>query len=295
MMDGKDERPLLKDLLKQHATKIEELRAIIEKEDSYCENYDDIWILRFILSHKKVSKASVAAIKTMKFRQEKKLNELGDIRSRILDHRDHGSDRHMDVYKKYLRYCKDTTSLMYAQPDPDRGVFHIITPSQIDMHGIVEEMTLDEVLDTYTIGSEIMYQILDDVTRRTGRLTKTCRILDCTDFGLSSFNWEYIKRDATAGKQLEAYYPQLLGKMIIVNMGSWTTKFWRVVARMLPKGIVEKVSSVQTGKNTNDTKHFLKYVNEDNLWVRFGGMNKEWPVKPPTHLWENLPPQGKQH
>ena len=76
MMDHKVDRPLVKDLLEEHGTKIEEIRAIIEKEDSYCKSYVDIWMLRFILSHKKVSKASIAAIKTMKFRQEKKLNEL---------------------------------------------------------------------------------------------------------------------------------------------------------------------------------------------------------------------------
>ena len=80
MMDHKVDRPLVKDLLEEHGTKIEEIRAIIEKEDSYCKSYVDIWMLRFILSHKKVSKASIAAIKTMKFRQEKKLNELVYIR-----------------------------------------------------------------------------------------------------------------------------------------------------------------------------------------------------------------------
>ena len=46
--------------------------------------YDEIWILRFVLSHKSnVKKATNAALATMKFREEKKLNELGDIHHRI--------------------------------------------------------------------------------------------------------------------------------------------------------------------------------------------------------------------
>ena len=36
---------------------------------------------------------------------------------------------------------------MHAQPDLDRGIVQFITPDQIGMHGIVENMTLDGVLD----------------------------------------------------------------------------------------------------------------------------------------------------
>lgn len=84
-----DHRPLISDLLKTHADKIEEVRNIIKEEilynkDDNAKRYDDIWILRFVLSHKKnIKSAAKAAIKTMQYREEWKLNEMGDIRHKF--------------------------------------------------------------------------------------------------------------------------------------------------------------------------------------------------------------------
>lgn len=289
MVEEKDDRPLVKDLLEEHASNLQELRSILEKEDTYSkEHYDDIWMLRFLLSHRKVSKASTAAIKTMTFRQEKRLNEMGDIRHRIADHRDHESNHNFDIVKKYFRFCNDSTAVMHAQPDNDRGVVQIIFPGQVDMHQLVENMSSEEVAEAIMMINEVMYQILDDVTKRTGKLTKTMKILDCSDFGLRSFNREFFKRDSAAYKQMENFYPQLLGAMIVVNIGTWFTLLWKALKHLLPKGVVAKINFVQCtpGKNSNDAKYFLEYISKDNLWERYGGNCKDWPVTPPTHLWE---------
>jgi hypothetical protein len=286
-MEDKDDRPLVKALLKQHASKLTELRSILEKEDSFSEeHYDDLWMLRFLLSHKKVSKASAAAINTMRFRQEHKLNELGDIRHKLLDHMDHRSERYFDINKKYLAFCKSNTALMYAQPDLDRGLIQIISPRHIDMAAVVENMSVDEVLNLYLMTNEIIYQILDEVTRRTGRLTKLLRIMDATGFAFSSFNGDYVKRDAAANKQLEDFYPQMLGKVIISDMASWATTVWRLFKPFFPKRFVEKMALVKPGKNSRDAREFLRYISEDDLWERYGGKNADWPIAQPVHLWE---------
>lgn len=287
MEEENDDRPLVKDLLEQHASKLAELRAILEKEDSYSkEHYDNIWMLRFLLSHKKASKASAAAIRTMKFRQERKLNELGDIRNKLVDYMDHQSDRYFDITKKYLTFCTANTAFMYAQPDRDHGLVQIISPGQIDMERLVENMSLEEVLDAYLMLNEIAYQIIDEVTRRTGKLTKLLRILDFSGFALSSFNGEYLKRDAAASKQLEDFYPQLLGTVIIADLASWATTIWKVFKPFFPKRFVEKMALVQPLKNSKDVKYFLKYVSKENLWERYGGNNSDWPVAQPFHLWK---------
>lgn len=285
-MEEKDNRPLVRDLLEQHASKLAELRAILEKEASYsAEHYDNLWMLRFLLSHKKVSKAAAAAINTMKFRQERGLNNLGDIRHKLLDHMDHKSDRYFDINKKYLAFCTGNTALMYAQPNLDRGLIQIISPGHIDMAGVVENMDHEEVLNLYLMTNEIIYQILDEVTRRTGKLTKLLRIMDATGFALSSFNGEYIKRDAAANKQLEDFYPQMLGKVIISDMASWATTIWRIFKPLFPKRFVEKMALVKPGKNSRDTKEFLQYIAKEDLWERYGGQNSDWPIAPPAHLW----------
>lgn len=98
MDEETDDRPLIKDLLHEHACDLAELGVILEKETSYSkQHYDDNWMLRFLLSHKSVKKASAAATPTMQFRKERNLNELGDIRHKLLDHFEHNSDRYFDI------------------------------------------------------------------------------------------------------------------------------------------------------------------------------------------------------
>lgn len=284
--NNNDHRPFTKDLLEQHSSDLSEMRAILEKEDNYSkEHYDDIWMLRFLLTHKKVKKASSVAIKTMNFRKEYKLNELGDVRNKLVDHMDHKSDRYFDIMKKALTFAKDSTAIMYAQPDQDRCLIQIICPDQLDMASQVVGMTHDEVLNLYIYANEMIYQVLDEVTRRTGRLTKLLRIIDASSFSMSTFNREWAKRDAAANKQLEDFYPQMLGKVIISNIGSWFTVIWRLLKPVCPKRMVEKLAFVQPHKYSSDAAFFLPFVSKDNLWKRYGGNSSDWPVTQPSHLW----------
>lgn len=276
MEEENDGRPLMQDLLQQHALKLAELRAILEKEDSYSkEHYDDIWMLRFLLTHKKIPKASTAAIHTMNFRQERKLNELGDIRHMLISYRE-----------KYMAFFKAETAIMYAQPDCDRGLVQIIFPAHYDMEKALKCLNHEETLDLCLMANETIYQILDEVTRRTGKLTKLLRIMDASDFEMTSFNREYAKRDSAVNKQLEDLYPQLLGTVVVANAASWVNKVWKLFKPLCPKRFTEKIAFVQPLKSATDVEYFLKYVSRNNLWERYGGESSDWPVAQPCHLWE---------
>lgn len=289
MGDETDDRPLVRDLLEKNASKLEKLRSVLEKEDGYsAERYDDLWMLRFLLTHKgKVSKASDAAVRTIAFRKQHKLNELGDIRHKLVDHMDPQSERHFEHSRKYLSFCKTNTAVMYAQPDPDRGLIQILCPLEIDVAGQMEGMTRDEMFDVFVYTMEIIYQIHDEVTRRTGRLTSLLRIVDAEGIALSDFNADAMKRDASIGRELADFYPQLLGKVVISGMGSWFTAIWKVIKQLAPKRFVEKVAFVKSGGSSKDAREFLRYITKEDLWERFGGDNLDWPVARPVHLWEN--------
>lgn len=282
-----DKRPLVKDLLDQHSSALAELRAILEKEDSYMKGqYDDIWMLRFLLTHKKVCKASVAAIRTMKFRREWNLNDLGDIRFKLLNHLDHQSDRHFEITKKHLAFCKADTAMMYAQPDRDRGLVQVISPGQIDMKSLAVGMSHEELMNYYVTMNETIYQVNDEVTRRTGKLTKLLRIMDCSGIISKSFSPAFSKQDAAITKHLQDFYPQMLGRIIVSDMPSIIGYIWRMLKPILPRRVVEKVTFTKPGKES-DSKEYLDYISNDHLWARYGGSNGNWPIKPPSHLWEN--------
>mmetsp|Transcript_32296 Transcript_32296/g.49105 ORF Transcript_32296/g.49105 Transcript_32296/m.49105 type:complete len:291 (-) Transcript_32296:465-1337(-) len=288
MEEEKDNRPLVKDLLEKHASQLVELRNILEKEESYSkDHYDNLWMLRFLLSHKKVSKASAAAISTMNFRKERKINELGDIRHKMIDHLEaETSDRNFEIHRKHMKFCHSPLAIIYALPDPDRGLIQILTPKYMDQENFVKEISLEETVEVTLYGNEIIFQVLDDITRRTGKLTKLLRITDLTDYALKDVNLEYLKRHSAATKALEDHYPGLLGSSIVNNPPTWCNATWKVIKHLFPKRVQERVAFVSPNKNPKDAKCFLKYVVRENLWEKFGGNNPEWPPASPSQLWK---------
>lgn len=289
-----DNRPLVKDLIEKHSKVIEGVREVIQKDKECFElynkgdnqkRYDDIWILRFVLSHKgSVKSASKAALKTIKFREEKKLNELGDIRHRItnLGVANETTIEPLPGAEVFERYCGENTNLM-TQPDRNRGIVLYCDVGQIDQTGLAENISEEEMTETILYANEAVHQVVDDVTRRTGLLTKQLKIIDMGNVYLRQMDRAYLKRDAASSKKLEDYYPQLLGAMYIYNSPTWVSVLWSALRPFFPKRVAEKVdilpslTKILKSKETH-LKCVFGFVSEENLPERFGGKNKEWPL-----------------
>ncbi len=282
--DHDDERPLIGDLLERHASKIESVRKIIEGDPLYkkCNNssiYDDIWILRFLLSHKNNAKsAAKAAVKTMHFRDEHKLNELGDIRYKVVSSMTRPKPYHFPAtIKKYVFGCTDVHTFLYTLPDKNRGIFNFVRFAHMDWKKIDETMSTEELEEAYIYGNESVYQILDDITRRTGKLTKLLRVVDLEDTRIRNVNIPYLKRDGAAGKMIEDYYPQMLGAVVVCYCPGWVTGMWNVLRHMFPSRIVEKINFMGKKIRSKDVKFFLKHISLENLPAKFGGKDETWP------------------
>lgn len=291
--ESNDERPFIKDLLAKHKGAISSVqeailadddgKAIYEKGDNG-QRYDEIWILRYILSHKgSVKSASKAALKTIAFREEKTLNELGDIRYMLKNHGVAKTDvQSLPGYDLFEKHCQENAAFL-TLPDKDRGFVLYCDVGQIDQHGIAEGMTQEEMLEQILHTNEAVFQILDDVTRRTGRLTKQMKMVDMGNVSLKKMNRAYLKRDGATSKALEDFYPQLLGTLFVANSPSWLSALWSAFRPFFPKRVLEKIdflpplSKLKASKGTH-LKPVLKYVSEENLPERYGGKNKEWPL-----------------
>jgi hypothetical protein len=125
-----DKRPIVSNLLKEYQLEIESVKREIMSNELYRKNrvdtscfvqYDDIWILKFLLSHKKnVKAASSAAIKTMHFREQNKLNELGDIRYQSPTKSSSpasNNDHQFPIFARFGSFWKTDTALVHQQPD----------------------------------------------------------------------------------------------------------------------------------------------------------------------------------
>lgn len=296
--DQYDDRPFISDLLTKHSVAIKSVHDTIQADDfargiynkpSNAKRYDDIWILRFVLSHKgSVKSASKAALNTIKFREEKKINELGDIRHRLrnygdLDDAKRFSGESLAGWELFNSFCGENAAVQTV-PDDNRGLILFCDVGQIDMDRVAEEM-LEEIMTEYLIHlNEAVFQILDGITRRTGRLTKHMKLIDLGNVQLRNMNRTYLKRDGAINSMLEDYFPQLTGTVFVVNSPVWVSTFWAMLRPFFPKRMVQKIDflpSIQKSKNKSSKKHLkpvFRYISEEHYPERYGGKNQQWPM-----------------
>lgn len=309
-LSDNDNRPFIKDLLAKHSSAVEGVRNVIQSDCKELFNrgdnanrYDDIWILRFVLSYKgNVASASKAAIKTIRFREEKKLNELGDIRHTIRnlgaaadDMNKNGSSESFPGLKLFSSFYAEK-SVLVMLPDKDRGIFIYVDSGKIDHNLKAKCMSIEEEIDIIMYMKEAGFQVNDDVTRRTGRLTKTFLITDMNNFSFRDLNL-VAKREGAISSALEDYYPQSLGCMLIANSPSWISNIWFAMRPFFPKRLKVKMdflpplSKLKKSKETY-LKPITKYVAVEDVPERFGGMNKEWPL--PCAGFQFQPPSSSE-
>lgn len=272
-VNASDSRPAVKDLIEQNRAAIDQVKKEIENNALFDpQKHDDLWILRFVLSHKKKLKdATKAARHTMSFRDEHKLDST-DIRFHPV-----GPKALSEETKRYLSYCSED-ALSIVLPDPQRGVVGFLNFAGIHQHDLVKNLDPKDWLPTFLYTTEWTHQWLDYVSRTTGRLTKSVRLADLKENKLSGINNEANKRDGEAMGTMEDVYPQLLQTLFICHAPAWIQIPWRILRPILPKRVVSKMDFINPDKKPNERKRLYEYVDEEHLPVRFGGKYEPWPV-----------------
>lgn len=268
-----DERLSVKSLISKHQEKIESLRNELTGEDSFDPlKHDDLWLLRFLLSHKMKHKASLKAAKhTLSFRAKYELDKK-DIRYFPIGP---GCTNSSEGMKAFMKYCPPDT-FCFTLPDAQRGVVAFLTFGNIDDKVLVEKVSEEHWLDCFVYAAEWSFQWLDYVTRKTGRLTKSIRIVDLSDTPFS-VNREKHRRDGQAMNLMEDCYPQMLQTIFVANPPSWVQMAWRIVRLVLPKRVVQKIDFVSPKSSQREKRRILQWIDEENLPEKFGGKYKQWP------------------
>ena len=164
----------------------------------------------------------------------------------------------------------------YILPDKNRGILNVVRFAYMDWKKIDETMSAEEMQEGYMYQNEILYQILDDITRRTGKLTKLFRVVDFKDTRLRNISISYFKKEGAANKMTEDYYPQLLDAVVACNCPGSFTSVWNILRHFFPRRSVEKISIMGKKIKSKDVKFFLKHVSLENLPVKFGGRGVNW-------------------
>jgi CRAL/TRIO domain len=271
-----DDRPALVDLFTEYRTLIDKVATELATDPLYdASKHDDLWIVRFLLSHKKNVKASVKAAKhTLMVRAKHKLDEK-DLRFSPV-----GPDVPDEAFRRYLKYCADDV-LQPTIPDPKLGVVFYINAGHFDHNVLVKNVDEADWLPSFLYCSEWSHQWVDYISRTTGRLTASIRIMDLKGLSFKSLSFEGQKRDGKAMKVSEDCYPQMLKSIFVCRGPSWVINVWRLVRPVFPKRVVEKMDFLAPDKNEKERDRMLKYISMENLPTRFGGKYSTWPVNYP--------------
>ena len=271
-----DVRPAVKDLIAKYRVSIDKVKTMLEPHPlfDYSKKHDDLWILRFCLSHKNKPKgAAKAAGHTLEFRDKYQL-DTQDIRFQAITK---GATDLPPALARYMEHCTDD-GLQWALPNPQRGVVSILNCGGIDQHALVKNVDEKDWLASFLHLSEWTFQWLDYVTRVTGRLTKSIRLFDIAEVKFSGFSRECNRRDGNTMAAMEDVYPQMLQTLFICRASPWVQVPWRIVRPLMPKRVVEKMDFINPDKKESERKRLLEYLDEDHLPVRFGGKYEPWPV-----------------
>ncbi|RZC58005.1 hypothetical protein C5167_005308 [Papaver somniferum] len=78
---------------------------------------------------------------------------------------------------------------------------------------------------------------------------------------------------------LQAYYPERLAKLYMLNMPWFFVRVWKMISYFLEKATLEKVIIVS---NEEQRKDFVQQIGEDTLTVDYGGRGKLVPIQDVT-------------
>jgi len=265
-------RERVADLLLKHIDSIEALRTLVGVSEHYePSRHDDLWLLRFVLTHAGRSgglkAAAKAALATLAFRKAHDLDaENFATKPEVLD-----------VMRRFYAHASPGAVTYYA-PDADRGVMIVGLLRAVDFHKIANDVTAEETLVWGRVSAEWVFRQCDEVTRRTGYLTKYARIVDMKGWGFSQLNRAFQKRQRESSKELEDFYPQMLGAVFLCHPPGWIQAVWRVWRNLMPPRFVEKIDIVSPKTNADERRRLVRFCAAESLPSLFGGPNDTWPL-----------------
>ena len=267
-------RERVKDLVAKHAHAIMTLRALVSAEPHFDPRlHDDLFLLRFVLSHEKkggIAAAAAAAKGTIAFRFARGLDDPsvpvgGQAALKVV------------AVAKLYAALRDPAGISYYVPDPDRATVLVAVPALLDFHKMVATLSDEEQTLAHGYSTEWLWRQADAVTRRTGYLTKYVRLVDLNGMSLRNFSRDFQRRDAKNAKAIEEFYPQLLGAVFICHAPRWLQGVWRGIKRLMPARVVEKVDFLEPLTNSAERNKLLAWIALEHLPTCFGGPCEVWP------------------
>ena len=217
------------------------------------DNYDDLFLLRFLRARKfDLEKTMEMFKKFLKWRIDMHVDEL------------------LETYElENLIAIKNLYPHGYHKTDKIGRPIYMERYDKTDVKGLFQITTEDKMVKYYIKQYErqikYIFPACSAVVKRP--VEQSCTILNADGIGITSIFGPikgFVKLASDIGQD---YYPEMLGKMTIVNVGFLFRAVWAMVKSFIDPKTQAKISllkSIHTGE-------LLELVDENNLPEEFGG------------------------
>jgi len=257
------------DLFAEHKDKVAQ---VLERARRYVQQHpeleaaakqvtlDELYALRFLLSTKSddVNQAAENLEATLRWRSERLENLENARKGRIV---------YNDLLTKHSHVA--IVGLL--------GGLHptvVVRAGRANMKGIFNELTQDQLVENQLMFNEAIFHQCDLKTRETGLLCKQIAIIDIEGFSLFRFDPKFGKMMGKASTLSAVFYPQLLGKTIIMNMPLTFRVIFKAMRVFMPASTLEKQAMCPANtlkKSASECPFLKKFANGPEIMPPFLG------------------------
>lgn len=228
----------ISELLSHHRTELDALRERVKDaipasgDDGTGFRYDDIFLLRYVLSFGTADAAEPMVRETIEYRA----SEAHQAISRAVADGTWRDDPRLQMMTRFQCF----SVLEGAQSNG--GPLLTIRAGMSDIHAVNRHVTYEEHVAVFMLIREHGYRQCDLIARRDGRLTKMLMLMDLTgasmsdilDRGHSGIQQEVSKISAVI-------YPQMISTINLVNTPGWMNIVFRFFTKIMPARLTSKV------------------------------------------------------
>lgn len=267
---AKDHPENIDTLLEVHREAIAQVRAACPeiKELPQYPFYDDIFFLRFMLSFKKVDKATEAVKKCYAWRQENA--ELLSHAPRTFADEETLNGPLGHLFRTMQKY--QVAGIWDPSAVDDHGFVVVLRGAMGRPKALFSNLTYEENMNINFSFRECAYRYCDALTRQQRRLTKQSLFFDVV--GMRFSDLIDPKQQKVYGKvsKISSYvYPQLIRKMCMVNSPKWMSIAMKVVRAVMPKSAMEKIEVFSSVPKLARSEWAQKCLNIDKMPDFLGG------------------------
>jgi hypothetical protein len=233
--------------------------------------HDDLFLLRFLLSYEPrgsdVSAAVAAVRRSLSLRQIHKLDEVGH----DLEHTP--MRRWLDAHlHEQLAHAID---VHIVQPHPDAPLIVCTRLSECHFENLLTELGSANYVRASIMLMEFVSRRMDAATRRTGRLVKYIRAMDCSGLSSSSLfeGLRFLRMEAAKViRDMQVLYPQMLGNVLFLHGPTTATVIYdRVIRPLMPSKVSQKTLVLCPRKWKAHAKLLASLVPATHLHTSYGG------------------------